>query len=445
MEYKTFSTKTHPMNRNLIVDILKAEKKDFSNMEEMGELIRSIKDKKVVLLGEASHGTHEYYKWRARISRKLIEEYDFDFIAVEGDWPPCYQLNRYVKHYKDAGNSAREVLKKFTRWPSWMWANWEVHELAEWLRKYNGNHRADQRAGFYGLDVYSLWESMDAIMGYLKKEDPNALATAQKAMRCFEPFRHGDEQKYALSTRLVPEGCSAEVREMLTEIRNKAAHYNSDREHAFSTEQNAIVAKNAEEYYRVMVQGGASTWNLRDRHMMDTLKRLMHFHGKDAKGIVWAHNTHIGDASYTDMKDAGLFNIGQLAREEYGEENTCLMGFGSHSGSVMAGHSWGAEMQSMKLPSAKSGSWEDYCHQAGRQFFVRSEDIASNPDFMDRIPHRAVGVVYDPGMERYGNYVPTVLPKRYDVFLFFDQSEALNAMQIKEAEAETPETYPFGL
>ncbi|HKL04054.1 MAG TPA: erythromycin esterase family protein [Cryomorphaceae bacterium] len=433
------------MNKKSIADHLKAQKKDFSTVEDLDSLLHSIKDKKVVMMGEASHGTHEYYNWRARISRKLIEEYDFDFVAVEGDWPPCYKLNRYVKNYEDAGKNTQSVLQNFERWPAWMWANWEVHEWAEWLKNHNKGRSADERAGFYGLDVYSLWESMDAIMAYLKKEDPSALAKAQEAMRCFEPFRKGDEQKYALSTRLVPEGCSKEVSAMLTEIRNKAAIYNSDKEHVFSTEQNAEVAKNAEEYYRVMVQGGASTWNLRDRHMMDTLNRLMSFHGKDAKGIVWAHNTHIGDASYTDMKDDGLFNIGQLAREEYGKDNTFLMGFGSRSGSLLAGSSWGANMQKMELPEARENSWEDCCHEVGKQFYVRSEDISSNPYLQNSIPHRAVGVVYNPAVERYGNYVPTIIPKRYDAFLFFDQSEALNAMDIDETESKVPETYPFGL
>lgn len=433
------------MKKLSIVENLEKEKQDFSNVDDLDELLHSVKDKKVVMLGEASHGTHEYYKWRARISRKLITEHGFDFIAVEGDWPPCYQLNRYIKNYEDAGNNTKEVLRNFDRWPSWMWANWEIHELAEWLKEYNEDRSADQRTGFYGLDVYSLWESLDAIMDYLEKEDPSALSTAQKAMQCFEPYRSGDGQRYALSTRLVPEGCSSEVSDMLTEIRRKAPIYNSDKEHVFSTEQNAMVAKNAEEYYRVMVQGGNSTWNLRDRHMMDTLHRLLDFHGEDAKGIVWAHNTHIGDAAYTDMKGAGLFNIGQLAREKYGTENVFLMGFGSYSGSVIAGNSWGAKRQNMELPEARENSWEAYCHEAGEQFYVLSENLSANPDLQGKIPHRAVGVVYNPEQEYFGNYVPTLIPNRYDAFLFFDKSKALNAIDTHAVESKLPETYPFGL
>lgn len=429
--------------KDSILETLNTSKKDFKTTDDLQPLIDRIKDKKVVMLGEASHGTHEYYKWRARISRKLMEEHGFDFVVVEGDWPPCYQLNRHIKNYDDEGET-KEILKQFKRWPSWMWANWEVEEFAGWMKKFNKNRSADQRKGFYGLDVYSLWESLDAILDYLKKEDPAALETAKEAMQCFEPHRDGDGQRYAMSTRMVPEGCRDEVREMLVEIREKAASYNSDRENVFSTEQNALVAKNAEEYYRVMVQGGASTWNLRDRHMMDTLDRLLEFHGSDAKGIVWAHNTHIGDASYTDMADDGLYNIGELAREEYGRDRVSLIGFGSYSGSVLAGSSWGAKVQEMDLPEGRDGSWEDFCHQAGEQFFVFSEDLKSNSDLQNRIPHRAVGVVYNPVYERLGNYVPTVIPERYDAFVFFDQSEGLKTIDIRAKENKVPETYPFG-
>lgn len=395
------------------------------------------------MLGEASHGTHEYYKWRARISRKLMEEHGYDFVIVEGDWPPCYALNRHIKNYTEDTRTA-EVLKQFKRWPSWMWANWEVEEFASWLKKFNKDRPANARKGFYGLDVYSLWESLDAVMNYLEKEEPSALETAKEAMRCFEPHRGDDGKRYAISTRLVPEGCQHEVAKMLHDIRKKATSYNSDKEDVLSTLQNAVVAKNAEEYYRVMVQGGASTWNLRDEHMMDTLNRLLQFHGNDAKGIVWAHNTHIGDASYTDMAEHGLYNIGELARKEYGEEAVSLVGFGSHSGSVLAGSSWGATAEEMNLPEGRQGSWEDFCHQAGKQFFVLSSDLRSNPVLENRLPHRAVGVVYNPLYEKRSNYVPTIIPKRYDAFIFIDKTKGLHNLDVQVRENRTPETYPFG-
>ncbi|KFZ30418.1 protein-L-isoaspartate O-methyltransferase [Pseudidiomarina salinarum] len=411
----------------------------------MRPLLEQIKDKQVVMLGEASHGTHEYYKWRARMSKVLMEDYGFDFVVVEGDWPPCYEINRHVKHYDDAAQDTKQVLRKFERWPTWMWANWEVHEFARWLREFNESRDEEKRKGFFGLDVYSLWESMDAIMDYLREEDPEAYETAKTAMRCFEPYRDEDGQRYAISTRLVPEGCSDEVSRLLAEVRSKAPTYDQDREEAFSAEQNANVSNNAERYYRIMATGGESTWNLRDRHMMDTLKRLMDFHGKDAKGIVWAHNTHIGDASFTDMGNQGLFNLGELGREEYGRHNVALVGFGSYQGSVLAGSAWGSKVEDMNLPAAREGSWEDICHQAGKQFFLHSEDLQSNPGLERRIPHRAVGVVYNPRHERYGNYVPTVIPKRYDHFVFFDESQALHHIDITADTVKIPDTYPHGL
>ena len=428
-----------------VLKTIKNSKVDFKNIEDLQPIIDKIKDKKVVMLGEASHGTHEYYQWRAKISRKLIEEHDFNFVSVEGDWPACYQLNRHIKNYKDSEESTYDVLKHFQRWPSWMWANWEVHEFANWMKSFNDNKGVNKRAGFYGLDVYSLWESLDAIIDYLQKEDPEALKTAKRAIECFEPHRDDDGQQYAYSTRLVPEGCSKEVREMLAEIVSKAPVYNSDPEHAFSTEQNAHVAKNAESYYRVMIQGGQSTWNLRDRHMMETLNRLLDFHGKDSKAIVWAHNTHIGDASYTDMADQGLYNIGELAREEIGEENVTLIGFGSYEGSVNAGRAWGAKVQEMELPKARKDSWEAICNEGGEQFFVFSDDLKSEQALRKSVPHRAVGVVYHPDREQFGNYVPTVITKRYDAFVFINQTVGLHEMDVKAELEEMPATYPFGL
>ncbi len=428
-----------------IIDLLKEKKHDFTGSEDLQPLIDKIKNKKVVMLGEASHGTHEYYNWRARISKILMEEHGFDFVAVEGDWPPCYELNRHIKNYENTGKSTAEILNNFERWPTWMWANWEVEEWAGWLKEYNSSLAANQRKGFYGLDVYSLWESLDAIMDYLEKEDPEALETAKKAMRCFEPHRDGDGQRYAHSTYLVPEGCRKEVAEMLIEIQMKTPVYNTDKEHVFSTEQNALVARNAEKYYRIMVQGGSSTWNIRDQHMMDTLDRLLGFHGESAKGIVWAHNSHIGDASYTDMANDGLFNLGELGRKKYGKENVFLVGFGSYMGTVLAGNNWGADVELMDLPMGRPGSWEEMCHLAGKQFFIFSDDLRRHPELQGRVPHRAVGVVYHPLLERYGNYVPSVIPKRYDAFVFFNKSRELSALEVKGRVDEVPDTYPFGI
>ncbi|PVW16557.1 protein-L-isoaspartate O-methyltransferase [Marixanthomonas spongiae] len=431
--------------KNALLASLQDQISNFADIADLTSLMTSLKDKKVVMLGEASHGTHEYYLWRAKISKVLIEEYGFNFVAVEGDWPPCYHVNRHVKNYEDAPTATYKALQAFERWPSWMWANWEVFEWTQWLRKYNKDVKPENRIGWYGLDVYSLWESLEAIMGYLQKEDPDAFQTAKEVMRCFEPYRDKDGGSYAFSTRLVPDGCQREVNKMLVEIRKKFARYEDDDEAAFSTEQNAIVAKNAEAYYRVMATGDEATWNIRDGHMMDTLTRLLDFHGPDAKGIVWAHNTHVGDASFTDMADQGLYNIGELARKQFGKEQVALIGFGSYQGSVLAGREWGAKVQKMEVPTASQDSWESMCAALGDQFYLNFEKMSADPEWQTKIPHRAIGVVYRPEYEQYGNYVPTVLPKRYDGFLFFKETKALHAMDSSVAANKTPETYPFGV
>jgi erythromycin esterase-like protein len=243
--------------------------------------MEDIGDRRVVMLGEASHGTHEYYTWRAAISKKLIQEKGFSFIAVEGDWPDCYAINRYVKGYSDAGNDIEDVLKKFDRWPTWMWGNWEIASLAQWLKEYNTGLPINKKIGFYGLDVYSLWDSMKAMINYLENEDPQAARSVKKAIKCFEPFNE-DEQMYARYT-LSDEGCRDEVLALLKEIRMKAQFLDGDREAGFNTEQNALIAVNAEKYYSSMIGFDRESWNVRDGHMMETLDRLMKFMGRMPK------------------------------------------------------------------------------------------------------------------------------------------------------------------
>lgn len=409
--------------------------------EDLDPLLERIGEARFVLLGEASHGTSEYYQWRARLSQRLIAEKGFNFVAVEGDWPDCYRLNRYVKGYPEGGENALEVLRAFKRWPTWMWANWEIVAFAEWMRKFNKDR--SRKAGFYGLDVYSLWESMEAILNYLEKKDPRAAQTALQAYQCFEPYGE-DPQSYAWSTRMVPEDCEDEVIELLLEMQGRASRYNGDPEAGFNAEQNALVIKNAERYYRAMVHTGSGSWNVRDEHMMETLDRLIDFHGPNAKGIVWAHNTHIGDARYTDMTRAGMFNIGQLAREAHQSEGVILVGFGSYYGSVIAGEAWGAPMERMTVPEARMGSWEDILHQAGDKLLIFDQERVSG-EFRQPRGHRAIGVVHHPEFESRGNYVPTVLPKRYDAFLFIDETEALHPLHIQPEEINPPDTYPWGV
>lgn len=406
---------------------------------DLTPLLTDIGNRPVVMLGEASHGTHEYYTWRAAISKRLIVEKGFSFIAVEGDWPDCYRINRYVKGYPDAGDSIEEVMRTFDRWPTWMWANWEVAALAEWLREHNRALPPEEKVGFYGLDVYSLWDSMREMVEYLEKEDPAAAKTVKAAIRCFEPFGE-DEQQYARAS-LSGHSCQDKVLAALREIHARAHHMDGDSEAGFSTEQNALIAVNAEKYYRAMMSFDNESWNVRDRHMMQTLDQ---FHGPEAKGIVWEHNTHIGDARATDMKRAGMVNIGQLAREQYGSDKVYLAGFGSHSGSVIAGTEWGAPMRVMPVPPAREDSVEAWLHQqyGGNALLLFKEE---REGFEDAMPHRAIGVVYNPSYERGGNYVPSVMPERYDAFLFLDKTRALHPLHLTPDRHKLPETYPFGL
>jgi erythromycin esterase len=413
--------------------------------DDLEPLLKRIGNARYVLLGEASHGTSEYYTWRTRLSQRLIAEHGFSFIAVEGDWPDCYRVNRYVKGVPDAGDSAREVLHAFERWPTWMWANEEVVALAEWLRGHNQHRPQEQKTGFFGLDVYSLWDSLYQAMGYLRKSAPSSLAAARQAFRCFEPYGE-DVQQYARATSWLDESCEDEVVGLLAEVRRAGHNYRDDgREAQFNAEQNALVVKNAEHYYRTMVRGGPDSWNLRDSHMTETLERLIRFHGPDARGIVWEHNTHIGDARFTDMAEDGMFNVGQLVRERHGRDGVVLVGFGSYKGSVIAGREWEAPMERLPVPPAREGSWEDILHRAlkgdGLLIFAGDEQ---GPLERPR-GHRAIGVVYHPEYER-GNYVPTVLPRRYDAFLYLDQTQALRPLHVQaREEGEVPETFPSGV
>lgn len=413
---------------------------------DLDPLLERIGDARYVLLGESTHGTSGYYQWRTRISQRLIGEKGFSFIAVEGDWPDCYRVNRYVKGFPDAGGKAREVLEAFVRWPTWMWANEEVVHLAEWLRGHNARLTERQRVGFFGLDVYSLWDSLYAVLGYLRQANPGALPAARRALFCFQPYGE-DVQEYARATALVPHSCEDEVVALLQELRGKEPRHRGDgREEFFTAEQNALVLKNAEAYYRAMVRGGPESWNIRDRHMAETLERLMHHHGPGAKAIVWEHNTHIGDARHTDMADEGMVNVGQLVRERHAAAGVFLVGFGSHRGSVIAAREWEAPMVTMAMPPARAGSWEDVLHRAGAvNKLLLLHDVRDDDACLAERGHRAIGVVYRPESEPFTNYVPTVLPRRYDAFCYLNETHALHPLHLRPALEMIPETYPWGV
>jgi erythromycin esterase-like protein len=409
---------------------------------DLDVLIDRIGDARVVMLGEASHGTHEFYTWRAAITRRLIEEKGFAFVAVEGDWPDCDRIHRSVRGGDDAPDDPRVALLAFDRWPTWMWANEEVADFCRWLRAHNtARTPAARPVGFHGLDVYSLWESLREILVHLREHDPDQVPGALAAYRCFEPFAE-DPQAYAWATRFVSASCETAVVDLLAAQRRRAPAGGD-----FVTWQNAEVVAGAEHYYRAMVHGGPKAWNVRDRHMDATLDRLLTHYGAGARAVVWAHNTHVGDARATDQARRGEVTLGELARDRFGRDDVVLVGFGTHRGTVVAGTSWGAPAEVMAVPGAKPGSLEDVLHAAAppRALMVLPPYAHRSAVLADELGHRAIGVVYRPERERWGNYVPTVLGERYDAFLWFDETSAVRPLPTRPAGAREPETFPSGV
>jgi erythromycin esterase-like protein len=323
-----------------------------------------------------------------------------------------------------------------------MWANTEVADFAAWLRDFNTALAAGARVGFHGLDVYSLWDSLRNVLDYLADNEPELVDVARDAFRCFLPYRD-DPQSYAWATRYLPDNCEEAVVQLLTELCQTTAGGDADR---FDAEQNAAVAAGAERYYRAMVRGGPDSWNVRDTHMADTIDRLVQRYGPGCRGVVWEHNTHIGDARYTDMASAGMVNVGQLARERYGADNVVLVGFAGYTGSVIAAPAWGAQPQRMSVPPAPSGTLERLLQEAdiGDSLFVM--DDADQAWTAERLDHRAIGVVYDPAREQWRNYVPTVTGRRYDALLWLPATEALVPLGSEPPPPMgEPETYPSGM
>ncbi|WP_329104020.1 erythromycin esterase family protein [Micromonospora sp. NBC_01699] len=396
---------------------------------------------RVVMLGEASHGGYDYYRLREQFTRRLIAECGFNFVAVEGDWPDCDRVHRSVTAAPGADTDPQVALERFERWPTWMWANAEVARFCHWLRAWNSDRAEPDRVGFHGLDVYSLWDSMRAIFDYLGEDDPAAVAAAREAYRCFEPYGQQVEE-YGLASRFVSASCEDEVIRLLAAVRARAASDGADR---FAAWQNAEVVAGAERYYRAMVAGGPQSWNVRDTHMADTLDRLLDRYGPDTRAVVWAHNTHIGDARATDMADAGMTNLGQLARERHGADEVTLVGFGGYQGTVVAAPRWGAPAEIMTVPPARPGSLEDRMHGMLPERALLVLSHGDRPEWLNEpADHRAIGVVYDPSFEEWGNYVPTRLADRYDAFIWCDQTTAVHELQAF-AEPGELETYPAGL
>jgi erythromycin esterase-like protein len=419
-------------------------------------LLERVGDARYVLLGEASHGTADYYRLRDELTRRLIEEKGFSFVAVEGDWPDCQAVHASVTGAPDAPEDPGQVLADLRRWPAWMWGNTDVAAFARWLRGFNGGRPPGRRVGFYGLDVYSLWESLHAVLGHLREHDPDRVEPALAAYRCFEPYAE-DPRAYALATGVTPAGCEPEVVALLTEMRERAARTAGADGPAgeFAARQHAEILAGAERYYRAMLASGPGAWNVRDHHMAATLDRLMEHHGEGAKAVVWAHNSHVGDARATDMADTGMVNLGQLIRERHIGRGVVLVGFGSYSGTVVAAERWGDVPRVMEVPPARSGSLEDLLHGAlpGRRALllfphVQLQHVPSTGPaewYHEEHGHRAIGVVYRPRHEHMGHYVPTVLAQRYDAFCWLDRTEALTPLRPLAEPSREEQTWPAGV
>jgi erythromycin esterase-like protein len=407
-----------------------------------------------VLIGEASHGTHEFYADRAELTRRLIEEHGFRAVAVEADWPDSFRVHRYVTG-RSYDKSANEALSDFGRFPAWMWRNTVVVEFVDWLREWNADRAsAEQRAGFYGLDLYSMHGSIDAVLEYLDKVDPASAKRARLRYGCFDHFGQ-DPQHYGLATVAgQAEPCEKEVVSQLVELRRKYADLisrngHSGEEEFFSAEQNARLIANAEQYYRAMFHGRANSWNLRDEHMFETLKRVIRRRGRgDTKVVVWAHNSHLGDARATAMSQRGEFNLGQLVRERLDDESFAI-GFTTYSGTVTAASDWGEPAERKRVRPALRGSYEELFHGVGLRDFwlsLREPSEAATLLRTERL-ERAIGVIYRPETERLSHYFEARLADQFDAIIHLDETRALQPLEkTSEWEAgELPETYPFNV
>ncbi len=418
-------------------------------------LLDLIGDSRFVLLGEASHGTHEFYRERARITRRLIEEKDFSAVAVEADWPDAYRVNRWVRCLGEDRN-AYEALEDFHRFPRWMWRNRDVLRFIEWLRRVNEPRAPRQRVGFYGLDLYSLFSSIEAVIGYLEQVDPQAARQARYRYSCFEHFGE-DTQAYGYAASFgISQSCEDEVVQQLLELQRRAAELSQrdgkiPEDEFFYAEQNARLVKNAEEYYRAMFQSRESSWNLRDQHMTETLEALArHLDQKigQSKIVVWEHNSHIGDARATELGEAGEWNVGQLSRERFGAD-AVLVGFSTYTGTVTAASDWGAPAERKRVRPALSGSWEALFHATGLTNFLLpfrgGEPWGHTLD--QPLLERAIGVVYRPQTERVSHYFGARLPAQFDAVIHWDETRAVEPLDRAPGwdPHEPPDTYPTGL
>jgi erythromycin esterase-like protein len=424
-----------------------------SKADGLGPLLESIGAAHLVLVGEATHGTHEFYRARAQLTKALILGKGFNIVAVEADWPDAYRANRWVRHASTEPD-AEAALGDFTRFPRWMWRNRDVLDFLGWLRAHNESRPAAQRTGFYGLDLYSLHTSIEAVLTYLRKVDPAAAERALYRYGCFEDFGE-DTQAYGYAATMgLSESCEDDVVAQLVELRRRAAEYATRdgriaADEYFVAEQNARLVRNAEGYYRAMFGGRVESWNLRDTHMMETLEALLaqvRQSSGEARAVVWAHNSHLGDARATGMGEIGELNLGQLVRQKYGN-SARLIGFTTHSGTVTAASNWDEPAQRMRVRPSLPRSYERLFHDAGLpQFLLLLEDKDIRDALMPSLLERAIGVIYRPETEGMSHYFRARLPDQFDAVLHIDETHALEPLERwSRDEVDLPETYPSAL
>ena len=421
-------------------------------IDGVSPIVDAIGEARIVLIGEASHGTDEFYRFRADITSALIEQKGFTLVAVEGDWPDTYRVNRWVRHESDEAD-AQAALGDFTRFPRWMWRNEAVEEFISWLRRHNADRSDETRVGFYGLDLYSLHTSIDAVLAYLAKVDPDGARRARHRYACFDHFQKDSEAYGYAATVGLSRSCEHEAVSQLSDLRSWAAEYASrDGQVAaddyFCAEQNARLIRNAEEYYRAMFGRRVESWNLRDTHMMETLDELIDWttdrHGS-RRVVVWAHNSHLGDARATQMGEWGELNVGQLVRERFGN-TACLIGFSTHAGTVTAARYWDGPVEERRIQPSLEGSYERLFHDTGLGRFV--VDLRDEPLRLALMPsrlQRAIGVIYVPETERASHYFQAHLPRQFDLMIHVDETHALVPLERwSRVESDVPETYPSG-
>ena len=438
------------------IDLIREKAIELNDENDVSNaLLNLVGDARFVLIGEASHGTHEFYKYRAEITKRLIAEKDFSAVAVEADFPDAYRINRFVRG-EGSDQTAEESLGDFERFPLWMWRNTEVLEFVRWLRAHNDKFPTNEKVGFYGIDLYSLHSSMSAVLKYLEQVDQEAAQRARYRYSCFEHYGE-DAQHYGYAASFdISKSCETEAVNQLVDLQKRAFSYmNRDgfvaRDEYFFAEQNARLVRNAEEYYREMFRGRVSSWNLRDRHMTETLIALaahLETQKLPPKIVVWAHNSHLGDARATDMRERGEWNVGQLAREEFPDE-TINIGFTTFTGTVTATDNWDEPAQLKKVREGLNNSYERLFHQVGiSNFFLNLRDAEIRSALGgENLLERAIGVIYRPATERVSHYFYARLPRQFDAVIHFDRTRALEPLDkvASWTQTDVPETFPEGI